>query len=71
MSSHLAICDGDGLPLWMLEPTRENVPMNTLIGWMDPYVPCVVVLERRNGTCLVAYDGIIAYAVTECLYEVL
>jgi len=71
MSAYLAIVDEDGIPLWMLEPTQENVQRNTRIGWMDPYVPCIVMIEYPNGTCLIVYDGIIAFAVTECLFEVL
>ncbi len=71
MSSYLAIVDGEGIPLWRLEPTMDNLSLNVRIGWMEPLVPCVVILERANGTCLVAYDGIIAFAVTECLFEVL
>jgi len=71
MSSHLAICDEDGLPLWRLEPTMENISQNELVVVMTPFVPCIVILERHNGTCIVAYDGVVAFAVTECLYELL
>jgi len=69
--SYLAFVDGEGIPLWSLEPTMENLPRNTRIGWMYPHIPCVVILERDNGTCLIAYDGTLAFAVTECLFEVL
>ncbi len=48
----------------------ENIARNVLIVWMDPYVPCIVIIDYSNGTSLVAYDGVLAFAVTECLYEV-
>lgn len=68
--SHLAICEGDdGIPLWLLLPLPENVPFNTLIAWLDPYEPLVVVMDRDDGTSLVLHDGLVAYAVTECLIE--
>ena len=69
MSSHLAIVDGDGIPLWLLEPTMENLQRNVRIGWMQPLVPCIVIREHPNGTCLIVYDGIVAFAVTECMFE--
>lgn len=71
MASYLAIVDDEGIPLWMLEPTMENVQRNTVVGWMDPFIFCVVLIEHVNGTCLVVYDGIVAFAVTECLFELL
>jgi hypothetical protein len=71
VSSYLAIVEDDGIPLWMLEPTMENVQRNVRVGWMEPFVLCVVMVEHLNGTCLVAYDGIVAFAVTACLFEVL
>jgi hypothetical protein len=71
VAAHLAICEGDdGIPLWALHPTVENVPRNKVIGWMDPYVLCIVLVDYEDGTSLVAYDGILSYAVTGCLFEV-
>ncbi len=72
LHAHLAICDGDdGIPLWEIEPTVDNIPRNTIVGRLEPYEPCVVLHELDNGTCVVAFDGLLAYAVTECLYEIL
>lgn len=72
MAAWLGVCEGDvGIPLWTLNPTPENVPRNTLVKHLEPYQPCIVLVDYHDGTSLVAYDGIIAYAVTECLVEVL
>jgi len=71
MLAHLAICDGDeGIPLWELVPTTDNITYNVMIGWLEPHEPCVVLMESTDGTCLVVFDGIVAYAVTACLYEI-
>lgn len=69
--SYLAICEGDdGIPLWKNQPTRENIPTNTVATWLQPYDPCIVVMDYDNGTSLVIHDGVVCYAVTACLFEV-
>lgn len=72
MSAHLAICEGDdGIPLWALHPTVENVPTNKVLKWLAPYDLCIVLIDYHDRTSLIVYDGVLAYAVTECLIEVL
>ncbi len=70
--AHISMCEGDeGIPLWVNEPTIDNIPYNIVAAWLNPYVYCVTVLCKHNGTSLVIHDGIIAYAVTECLIKVI
>ena len=70
-SSYLAICEGDdGIPLWREPPTRENIPRNVVVAWLLPYDPCIVVYDREDETSLVVHAGVIAFAVTACLFEV-
>ncbi len=71
--SYLAICDGDddGIPLWSMRPTRDNVPVNTVVGQLRPYRVCVIVMDHADGTSLAAHDGVLAYVVTACLFEVI
>ncbi len=70
--SYLAIVEGDdGIPLWRIPPTRDNIPINTVVVWLEPYDPLVVVMDNEDdGTSLVIHDGAIAHAVTACLFEV-
>ena len=70
-TSYLAICEGDdGIPLWKLPPTRENIPVNAVVVWLPPYHACIVVHDQDDETSLVVHDGHIAYAVTACLFEI-
>lgn len=70
MNPHLAICEGeDGIPIWSIPPTMQNISSNKLIGWLAPFDPCIILIDHKNGTSLVIYDGVVAYAVTECLIE--
>lgn len=70
--SYLAIVEGDdGIPLWRIPPTRDNIPINTVVVWLEPYDPLIVVMNNEDdGTSLIIHDGAIAYAVTACLFEV-
>jgi hypothetical protein len=68
--AHLAMCEGDdGIPLWSVAPTIANIPRNVVVTFLEPYEPCVILLEMDDGTCLVAFNGFLAFAVTECLVE--
>lgn len=69
--SYLAICEGDdGIPLWRDHPTRDNIPTNSVVAWLKPYDPCIVVMDHDDDTSLVIHDGVICYAVTACLFEI-
>ena len=66
--SNIKFCQGDdGVPLWKNAPTPKNIPHNIVIEWLHPYELCVVLQDYKNGTSLIAFNGIICYAVTECL----
>lgn len=68
--SHLVMCIGDdGIPLWAIAPTPTNIPHNVVVAFLEPYEPCILLFEMENGTCLVAFNGFLAFAVTECLVE--
>lgn len=70
-STYLAICEGDnGIPLWSIVPTIQNISRNTTITFLEPHELCVILFEYDNGTCLVVYNGFLAFAVTECLIKV-
>lgn len=69
VGSYLAFADGEGIPLWSVVPTLENTLHNAVVAWLAPYSLCVVILDNPDGTSLVAHDGSLAYAVTDCLVE--
>lgn len=48
----------------------RNVPTNVVTVHLAPYRVCVVIIDHDDGTSLVAHEGTLAYAVTECLVEV-
>lgn len=64
----LAFSD-DEIPLWSLAPTIANIARNVVIGRLEAGEPCIVLLEGADGTCLIAYGGLIARAVTDCLRD--
>lgn len=69
--SYLAIVEGDdGIPLWRDHPTRENIPTNSVVIWLKPYSPCIVVMDYEDETSLVIYEGLVCFAVTACLFEI-
>jgi hypothetical protein len=64
------MCEGDdGIPLWQLAPNIKNIPHNLVVTYLESYEPCVILFEMNDGTCLVAFNGYLAFAVTECLVE--
>lgn len=68
MSASIAICEGkSALPIWEIPPTMFNIIRNKVKTYMQPYQPCIVFFKLDNGTCMIAYNGFIGYAVTECL----
>jgi hypothetical protein len=67
--SYLAICEEEGIPLWKSPPTLKNISNNVVIIFLDPYCVCVVIMDYEDDTSLVAYNGMLAYAVTQCLVE--
>jgi hypothetical protein len=68
MLAYLAFCEGEeGIPLWNIAPTINNITRNVTTGWLEPYVLCAVILSYEDGTCLITHEGKLAYAVTACL----
>jgi hypothetical protein len=71
MCTSLAIHDSfSELPIWEIPPTMMNIISNRVITYMQPYQPCIILAKLNNKTCIVAYNGYIGYAVTECLTQV-
>jgi hypothetical protein len=57
--------------LWLIAPTMSNISRNVVVTFLEPYELCVILFEKDDGTCLVAFNGFLAFAVTECLVEIL
>lgn len=69
--THLVICEGDdGIPLWEIAPIITNITHNNILFFLEPYEICILLTEMNDGTCLLAHNGIIAFAVTECLTKI-
>ena len=54
-----------------MPPTIANILQNKIATWMQPYDPCVVIMDRNDQTSIIAYNGILGYVVTSCLFDVL
>ncbi len=71
MNSYIAMQKGDDwIPLWKIQPSIANILHNRVICFLQTNESCIVLFENDNGTCLVCFNGIMAYAVTACLTKI-
>ncbi len=53
--------------MWRSPPTLDNITKNTVVGWLEPDVPCLSFVDNADGTSKITYSGLVAYVVTACL----